>query len=393
MAATQRPGATGPALLLVHGFLDDRTVWNAVAGRLSERYAVTATDLPGWGDRRDDDGPFTLQRYADDVAETIDAAAGPVILIGHSMGAPVAELAVAARPDRVAGLVLLSPIPMSGVHLDSATAAVFRSFGGNAEAQRAGRLSVAAALTDAALDELVRTGMLARPQAVAETFDAWNEGLPGGDRVSEYKGPALILRGAADPFLTRELLRSGVTGRFQSPTVREVAGAGHVPHVEAPAEVARLVEEFAGTVLTAVAGGNRARDVKEQAWTDAFANKSADNFGSGFAADVVLEAATLRVPVQGRSDVQVVMQTASSYYASLVFTHEAVNGPRTYMEWEAEAPTGTKFSGVTILTRDDEGLISHIAIHHRPLDAALEFSAEMSRRTKGKIDPEHWYAD
>jgi hypothetical protein len=85
------------------------------------------------------------------------------------------------------------------------------------------------------------------------------------------------------------------------------------------------------------------------------------------------------------------METASAYYAGLVFTHEAVSGPRTYVEWEAEAPTGTRFNGVTVLTRDADGLISHVAIHHRPLDAALEFSAEMNLRTQGKIAPGHFY--
>jgi hypothetical protein len=137
---------------------------------------------------------------------------------------------------------------------------------------------------------------------------------------------------------------------------------------------------------------NRARHVREQTWTGAFAQQSADAFGSALADDVVLEAATLRVPVRGKKDVQATMQAASAYYTSLMFTHEAVNGRRTYLEWEAEAPTGTKFSGITILARNADGLIGHIAIHHRPLDAALEFSAEMSRRTQGKIAPGHFYS-
>jgi SnoaL-like protein len=139
-------------------------------------------------------------------------------------------------------------------------------------------------------------------------------------------------------------------------------------------------------------GSNRAQRIREQAWTDAFAKQSADAFESAFADDVVLEASTLRLPVCGKRDVQVTMQAASAYYASLVFTHEAVNGARTYVEWEAEAPTGTKFSGITVLTRNADGLIGHTAIHHRPLDAALEFSAEMERRTLGKIAPDHFYS-
>lgn len=136
---------------------------------------------------------------------------------------------------------------------------------------------------------------------------------------------------------------------------------------------------------------NRTSEVRERTWTDAFAQQSRQAFANAFADDVVLEASTLRVPVRGKEDVQVIMQTASAYYADLVFTHEATSGPRTYVEWEAEAPSGTRFSGITVLTRNPGGLISHIAIHHRPLDAALEFSAEMNRRTEGKISVGHFY--
>jgi hypothetical protein len=35
---------------------------------------------------------------------------------------------------------------------------------------------------------------------------------------------------------------------------------------------------------------------------------------------------------------------------------------------------GTPVSGVTVLTKDEEGRIAEIAIDHRPLQAALTFS-------------------
>src|SRR5688572_15345057 len=103
-------------------------------------------------------------------------------------------------------------------------------------------------------------------------------------------------------------------------------------------------------------------EVTEESWTGAFAAKSAEAFGEAFADDVVLEAAALLVPVKGRSDVKTVMSTASNYYQALQFTHEATNGPRTYVEWEATGASGVEFSGVTVLTRNEEGLIQHISI-------------------------------
>jgi hypothetical protein len=134
-------------------------------------------------------------------------------------------------------------------------------------------------------------------------------------------------------------------------------------------------------------------DVAEEAWTGAFEAKPDQAFGETLADDVVLEAAALLAPLRGRAAVQATMGAASNYYTSLQFTHEATNGPRTYVEWEASGPSGVRFSGVTVLTRNDDGMIQHISISHRPLGALLEFSAEMHRRTQGKIEPGHFRAE
>jgi hypothetical protein len=131
--------------------------------------------------------------------------------------------------------------------------------------------------------------------------------------------------------------------------------------------------------------------VRSHGWTDAFASKSAERFGEAFADDVVLEAATLRRPIEGREQVMRVMGAASAIYESLQFTHEADSGPRTYLEWEATAFGGLDLRGVTILTRDDSGRVVHAAIHHRPLGAALRFSAELRKRLTGVVDPGYFY--
>jgi hypothetical protein len=136
---------------------------------------------------------------------------------------------------------------------------------------------------------------------------------------------------------------------------------------------------------------NIAPAVRPAGWTDAFAKKSAGAFGQAMADDVVLEASVMRRPVEGRDAVMRVMGIASEVYESLVFTHEASNGPRSYLEWEATAFGGLVLYGVTVLTKDEEGRIVHAAIHHRPLGAALRFSQEMHKRAGGVVDADHFY--
>jgi hypothetical protein len=105
----------------------------------------------------------------------------------------------------------------------------------------------------------------------------------------------------------------------------------------------------------------------------------------------VLEASALTRPVTGREQVSQVMGAASGIYESLAFTQESSQGRRTYMEWEATAFGGTQMQGVTVLTKDEQGRIVRIAIHHRPLGAALRFSAELRRRLAGRIDADHFH--
>jgi hypothetical protein len=73
-------------------------------------------------------------------------------------------------------------------------------------------------------------------------------------------------------------------------------------------------------------------------------------------------------------------------YDTLVFTHETVEGPKTYLEWEGKA-IGKSVGGSTILTRDAAGLIKSIQIYHRPPPMVLQFSAELENRLMGKVSP------
>jgi hypothetical protein len=114
-------------------------------------------------------------------------------------------------------------------------------------------------------------------------------------------------------------------------------------------------------------------------------------FGPPLSDDVVFEAAVLRRPLHGKEQVQIAVQAADGYYASYAPTHTTTDGPRSYTEWQATLPSGTRLSGVTVLTLNAAGQIATIAVHHRPLDGALEFSREMGRRTAAALGAGYFY--
>ncbi|BCW43843.1 alpha/beta fold hydrolase [Arthrobacter sp. StoSoilB5] len=380
-------GSGDVAVLFIHGFLDDQSVWDDVVSELATANAqFLRLDLAGMGDRSGDEGPYSLERYADDVARVVAGLDRPVVVVAQSMGTLVAELVAVRHPGKVVGAVFVTPVPLAGTHLPEEAVGPFRHVGGDAEAQRGIRKYLGGGLNEFGLDKLTYIGGRIRPEVVTHLVDCWNEGIPNAPAESEFSSPVLIIRGDADPFATAELVSSAVAPRFRHVKEEVLSGAGHWPHVEQPRNVAGLIGRFLKEVSEASATTSGGADA--QGWINAFASKSADDFGEAFHRDVVLEASVIRSPITGRENVKAVMSAASSIYESLEFTHQTVNGPRTYLEWQATAFSGLKIYGVTILTKDEAGQIVSAAIHHRPLDAALRFSAELGKRLGKSVGDE-----
>ena len=100
---------TGPAVLLVPGLGATTDFWSAQLPGLSEHYTVFAWDQRGSGERQAEAPGYRLPELAEEVAVLIKSAVeGPVLLVGHSMGAAVCEHVALAGPSQLRGLVLSS---------------------------------------------------------------------------------------------------------------------------------------------------------------------------------------------------------------------------------------------------------------------------------------------
>ncbi len=381
------PSSAKPIVMLVHGFLDGAAAWNDVVDVLRTDIDARAVDLAGMGARAGETGPFSLERFALDVGLALDSIGQPVVLVGHSMGAQVAELVAARRPALVRGLVLLTPVALAGTPLPEEAQASFRALGGQPAAQRELRKRLSVSLSANGLERLGALGDRPAPAAATAFFDAWSQGHPDGAHPTRYPGPVLIVSGDGDPFVDAAMLASAIVPRFGKATRATIPQAGHWPHVEQPAVLARVIGDFVRTLDDAPASS-----VGQQGWKAAFANRSAQAFSDAFAPDMVLDATVLTRPLVGRDAVKTVMGTASNIYESVTFTHEATDGPRTYLEWTAAAFGGLELRGITILTKGDDGRIVRAAIHHRPLGAALRFSAELGKRVAGAIPSDYFHA-
>jgi pimeloyl-ACP methyl ester carboxylesterase len=98
-------------VLLVHCWMCDRRFWDAQIPVLAERYRTLAVDLPGHGAATDERADWSVAAYGADVAAFIeDLDLSKVVLVGHSMGGPVALRAAALAGGRVLGIVAVDTL-------------------------------------------------------------------------------------------------------------------------------------------------------------------------------------------------------------------------------------------------------------------------------------------
>jgi len=250
----RRDGAGDRAVVFMHGWIDDLHVWNPVIAELSTLgFETVRLDLAGFGDRTQAHGPFTFDRFAADLLAVVDAVDKAFVLVGHSMAAPVVELAAEARPERALGLVLLAPIPMAGTRLPEEVIESFRSLAGaDASAIQAMRQQAGPAAPEAELARIAAVAAKARPEVVRATADLWNNGHPA-ERPSGFAKPVLIVTGSDDPIITSDVAASAVAARFDptKTTTAAIEGCSHWPHIEQPSLVAAQISHFlAGDLAT-----------------------------------------------------------------------------------------------------------------------------------------------
>jgi pimeloyl-ACP methyl ester carboxylesterase len=113
--AWARVEGAGPTVVWLGGFRSDMTGtkaqalagWAAAKGRSFLRF-----DYSAHGQSTGDFMEGTIGRWRSDALAVIDQLTdGPLVLVGSSMGGWIACLAALARPERVAGLVLIAPAP------------------------------------------------------------------------------------------------------------------------------------------------------------------------------------------------------------------------------------------------------------------------------------------
>src|SRR3989442_1632787 len=103
-------GSADPPFLLIHGWGSSTAKWLDVLPVLGEQHRAIALDMPGFGQSDAPPGPYTASWLAGGILAFLDEiGVDQAIWVGNSLGGLVAIYGAAARPERVSGLVAVSP--------------------------------------------------------------------------------------------------------------------------------------------------------------------------------------------------------------------------------------------------------------------------------------------
>jgi 3-oxoadipate enol-lactonase len=238
----------GAAVVLIHGFSFDMSMWDPQFAALAGRHRVIRYDLRGFGASG---APAAGSDHVADLVALLGALAiDRAYLAGLSLGANIALAAAVLYPGRVRGLVLASPglpgHPWTTPRPPDEAAAVAR------------REGVAAAKRYWLSHEIFRSAgeypaARDRLAAMVGRFPAcqWADGPaaaplpPLAGRLGGLRVPVLILNGALDVAGYREI--AGVLEREIPGAERhELASAGHLLNLEHPAAFNARLLRFLG---------------------------------------------------------------------------------------------------------------------------------------------------
>ncbi len=243
-------GGEGAPIVFVHGFGADLNTWMFNQPALAERHRTIAFDLPGHGgSTKALRGPLDGASVAA-VLDRLLAALGVehIHLVGHSLGGAIALHFALWQPARVASATLIAPAGL-GDEINGAFIDGFVKMERRREAQEVLRLLVhdPAAVSRQMVEDVLRYKRLdGVPAALAALAAEW---FPGGAQRTGLEPlaeappvPTQIVWGREDRIIP-VTQTAALAGKLP---VHILDSAGHLPHMEKPGEVNRLIAGFIG---------------------------------------------------------------------------------------------------------------------------------------------------
>lgn len=247
MSDARTIGTGDRKVIVVHDWFVDFDTWGSFFEFVDRQEFTYALFLArGYGSRRDEDGEFSVDEAARDVLAFADRLGWETFaVVGHSMGAKIAQRVLPLAPGRVTRLVGVAGVPAAPFRVREPMDRLFAAAPESRPARRAivdhitGN-AVSAAWLDFFTDRSVRTS---RPEVFAAYGRSWVE----SDFVGEVAGnptPVKIIVGERDKGVSEGVARATWLRFYPNATLEVIPAAGHFPMHEAPLTLISSVESF-----------------------------------------------------------------------------------------------------------------------------------------------------
>jgi len=235
----------GSAILLLHGFPLSREIWDAQAAHLQQTARVIRPDLRGTGRSTTSDGPYLMEALAGDIAAVLDAMqVESVTVIGHSLGGYVAMAFARMYAERVSRLALVC----SRLCADApATAKEREELADRCEEKNSMEPVLQTYLPRLFAPETSRrhpeiaarvAGIIRSndPRGAAAMLRGMAQRSASDDIAGDLHMPVLVVSGKHDLIVPAAEIAS-VAQIFPRGETLQMAGSGHLPMLEQPAEL------------------------------------------------------------------------------------------------------------------------------------------------------------
>jgi pimeloyl-ACP methyl ester carboxylesterase len=260
---------SGSPIVLIHCFSCAINWWDGMMPLLDRTHRVIAVDLLGHGGSEKPASGYSIPDQADVVAQALaKLGVRDAVVAGHSLGGTVAVALAERSPQLVKKLMIIdTPPDHSGSSLGLVAKLAFTPVIGEFFwrikpdfAVKKG-LGVAFApgfdVPDAFVEDVNRMTFSSYDDSPTESDDYTKE-EPLDQRVKESGKPLLVIMGAEEQIIDNPAERLAEYRRtVPGSQTKLIAGSGHSPNVEKPAETAALLLAFARKPVKGVGSSAR----------------------------------------------------------------------------------------------------------------------------------------
>ena len=252
--AYETRGAGDIAVVLVHGWVCDRSYFRHQLESFSDRYRMVAIDLAGHGESPVGRQDSTIASFGEDVAAVVrKLGLKRVVLVGHSMGGDVVVAAARLLKGSVAGLVWVDDYkslgpPSSDADIEAFVAKFRADFPrmANEMVRSLFRADADPALVDRVAQDMAAAPPLVGTTSIESSFKYARE-IP--DALAELKLPVIAINADNGPTDEASLAKHGVKTVVMS-------RAGHFLMLEDPQRFDALLDAAIKDILGADPDGN-----------------------------------------------------------------------------------------------------------------------------------------